>query len=148
MSIFHSKRTNEGIQAPGMIADHSIIDKSLRCASSRETALTLPESRSSILRAISSSQEVLMDFFARVLQILKAFPCGQDWLKNSFREFVVRFPVQLAPRCRFPDASPLFEKERHSLAPALIPNRDDPFSFHRPCARAALSSYDYPIDSA
>src|ERR1700688_4753137 len=66
---------------------------------------------------------------------------------DALREFVIGLAVELPARCLFSHAAPLFEKEWHAFAFALIPHRDDPFLLHRPCSVAALSTNDYPIDS-
>ena len=49
------------------------------------------------------------------------------------------------PVSRFPDAAPLFEKERNSLFSALLANGGDPLPFHRPGANSAFTANNDPL---
>src|SRR4030095_16768470 len=61
---------------------------------------------------------------------------------------LVPFLAFQQPATRFRRAAtPLFEKEGHVCAEALVANVHDPFRFHGTCARAALTTNDDPVDT-
>src|SRR5437867_1707969 len=64
------------------------------------------------------------------------------------RKLIVGAAVERAAGLVLACSAPLLEEEGHPLYTALTTDLDDPFSQHRSRVRAALTTYDDPVDSA